>query len=378
MIVSYMPRRPMKFGESVIPFWNNAAIRALLLMLRGPNPRYNRCTGSLAPLVLMRSIVLGIFPMRRTVMTLPDIRLMQAAIVLAEELNFSRAADRLHIAQSTLSKQVLELENQLGFRLFERDHQTVELTDAGRKFVEEARESVLHAERAVLVAASSHRGADEILNIGKSAYTDPYLVSIFLSIRLPLYPGMHIRWWSNHSSELACDVVAGTLDLALATGVPDTPKLSCLKLAEHPFYVAMSAHYPLAAQREVRLADMHNRTWILFSRHVSPYLYDAIVNKSSKAYSTATEMHHVTGAEESVPLIHEHDGLAILTRTGAWRIARDGITMRPLVEDNLRVVTNLAARGDSKSRLVSEFVKATARKLEGLRKPSQARLPLSA
>jgi DNA-binding MarR family transcriptional regulator len=85
--------------------------------------------------------------LRRIVMLLPEIRLLQAAITLAEELNFSRAAERLHISQPTLSKQIVELESQLGFRLFERNHQIVDLTDAGRAFVEEAREAVLHVER---------------------------------------------------------------------------------------------------------------------------------------------------------------------------------------------------------------------------------------
>jgi DNA-binding transcriptional LysR family regulator len=61
------------------------------------------------------------------VMAIPEIRLLQAAIALAEDLNFTRAAERLHIGQSTLSKQICELEGQLGFRLFERNHQRVDL-----------------------------------------------------------------------------------------------------------------------------------------------------------------------------------------------------------------------------------------------------------
>jgi DNA-binding MarR family transcriptional regulator len=83
------------------------------------------------------------FRARRMVMVLSEIRLMQAAIALAEELNFSRAAERLNLTQPALSKQIIELEGMLGFRLFERNHQNVELTDAGRAFVEEARDAVL-------------------------------------------------------------------------------------------------------------------------------------------------------------------------------------------------------------------------------------------
>lgn len=192
-------------------------------------------------------------------MALPEIRLLQAAIVLAEELNFSRAAERLHLTQPALSKQIVELEGQLGFRLFERNHQIVELTDAGRAFVEEAREAVLHTERAVVAAKAVFNGADEVLNVGKSACEDPFLVSTLLSVRLPLFPGMRVKLWSNYSTELAQQVIAGTLDLALITSIPETPKLSLLNVADNPFYIAMSLNDELAHHRELRMEHLHNR-----------------------------------------------------------------------------------------------------------------------
>src|ERR1700744_2090872 len=108
-------------------------------------------------------------------MVLPDIRLLQAAIVLAEELHFSRAADRLHITQSALSKQISKLEDEIGFQPFIHNHQVVEITEAGRVFGDGAREAVFHAERAVLSGRAIANGADELLNLGKSAYTDPFL-----------------------------------------------------------------------------------------------------------------------------------------------------------------------------------------------------------
>ncbi|HWG20739.1 MAG TPA: LysR family transcriptional regulator [Terracidiphilus sp.] len=311
-------------------------------------------------------------------MPLPEMRLVQSAIVLAEELHFFRAAVRLGIDQSALTKRIMELESLLDVRLFERNHQKVELTEAGAKFVEHARQGVVHIEDAVTAARAAPRGTENILNVGRSAYTDPWLAAVIRSVQVPLYPGIQINWSSNYSHEVARYVIAGTLDLALITGVPETPKLSFLKLAEHHFYIAISSRHPLAAHRELRLADMHNRTWVMFSQQVSPYMYSTVMNEAKRVAVASSELHHVTGAEEAVPLILERDGLAFLTRTGAWRIARDGITMRPLAEENLKLVTNLAVRPDTKSRLVKEFVKATARKLESLRKPPQARLPLSA
>jgi DNA-binding transcriptional LysR family regulator len=311
------------------------------------------------------------------VMALPEIRLMQAAIALAEDLNFSRAAERLHLTQPALSKQIFELEGQLGFRLFERNHQTVELTDAGRAFVEEAREAVSHAERAVVSAKAVFNGADEILNIGKSAYTDPFLVSTLLSVRLPLFPGMRVKLWSNYSNELAHQVIAGTLDLALTTGVPDTPKLSLLKVADNPFYIAMSLDDELVVHRQLFMEHLHNRNWILLGRHANAHLYDTIQRVALDKGVSAYDICPVMTPEEVPELILEHKGLAFLPRTGAWRIARDGITMRPLAEERLRLVTNLAMRANSKSRLVNEFVKATARKLGSLGQTAQRKLPLT-
>ena len=305
-------------------------------------------------------------------MVLPEMRLVQSAIVLAEELHFFRAAVRLGIDQSALTKRIIELESLLDVRLFERNHQKVELTEAGRKFVEEAREAVLHTERAILSARAASQCSDDVLDLGKSTYTDPYLVSMVLSIRLPLFPNVKIRLWSNYSYELAHEVMIGSLDLALTTGIPENPKLSCLKLAEGPFYIALSSTDPLAAKSQLRLGDMRHRTWVLFSRHAGPYLYEMIQREASATGVSPSDLHHVSSPEEAVPLILEHDGLAFLNRASAWRIARDGITMRPLAEESLRLIARLAVRADNKSRLISEFVKATSRKLDSVRRSVRA------
>lgn len=310
-------------------------------------------------------------------MVLPDIRLLQAAIMLAEELHFSRAADRLHLTQSTLSKQIFKLENEIGFQLFIHTRPLVEITDAGRVFVEEAREAVFHAERAVLSGRAIANGAEDILNLGKSAYTDPFLVSTLLSVHLPLFPGMKVKVWSNFSNELAQQVVAGTLDLAVITGVPNNSKLRLETIADNPFYIAMSMEDELAAHRELCLEDMHNWNWILLGQHANPYLYDMIQVVASDKNVRPSEIHPFTSPDEASELIREHQGLAFLPRTAAWRIARDGITMRPLAEDRLRLITKLATRSNNKSRLVNEFVHTAVRKLKSIGQAAQGKLPLT-
>jgi DNA-binding transcriptional LysR family regulator len=117
-----------------------------------------------------------------------DVRLLAAIVMLSEELNFTRAAKRLGITQSGLSRRVQALEKKHRIKLFERNNANVTLTEAGRVFVEEARLSLLHNERAMQAARAATEGQESILTIGRSPYADPFLTSALLSIHLPLLP----------------------------------------------------------------------------------------------------------------------------------------------------------------------------------------------
>jgi DNA-binding transcriptional LysR family regulator len=310
-------------------------------------------------------------------MVLPDISLLQAAIVLAEELHFGQAASRLNMSQPTLSKQIFRLERSIGLRLFEHRHQAAELTPAGQVFIAEAREVVFHAERAILSARAVVDGSTEILNFGRSSYTDPFLVSLLTSIELPLFPTMKIKLWSNYSNVLAQHLVTGTLDVALITGVPSKGNLSTLEIANDLYYIAMPSGDELAKYKEVQLNQMQGRLWVLFGPHTNAHLYNEVLSVTSEKDIYPSDILHFTTPDEASGLVREHLGLALLPRTAAWRIARDGITIRPLAEDRLRLVTSLAVRADSKSKLVTEFVKASGRKLGEVGQQRQGRLPLT-
>ena len=117
-----------------------------------------------------------------------EIRFMEAAIALAEKLHFGRAARGLHITQPALTKQIAQLEARIGFPLFKRDHQTVEVTDAGRAYISEARLALLPSDRAFQSARAAMRNAEVSLNVGKTPYCDPFLISTLLSVHPPLFP----------------------------------------------------------------------------------------------------------------------------------------------------------------------------------------------
>ena len=291
------------------------------------------------------------------------INLMKSAIALADTLNFSRAAKILHVSQPTLTKNVAALGDWVGVPLFERDRQNVTINDAGRAFVEEARISVLHCERAVQAARAATHSSETVLNIGRSPYTDPFLISTLLSVRLPLFPKLRVELSSQFSCDLVHDVLAGSMDLAITTEPPLSPMLSAAKIAESPFYIAMSEDHELAGHEALSLEDLDAREWILFERRVHPRLYDSIMRRAQERHVTPAQIHHVMTAEEAFPFISQGQGVAFLGKSGALRLANGSITIRPLLEETLVLRTYIAARADNKSKVASEFVRSFVRKV---------------
>jgi DNA-binding transcriptional LysR family regulator len=305
-----------------------------------------------------------------------DLRLIRAAVTVAEELSFSRAAVKLHVSQPALTKQIQDLEATLGVPLFIRDRQRVHMTDAGRAFVEESKLALIHQERAVAVARSTAKGVETILNLGQSPFVDPFLSSIVTSVHLPLFPELRINVSCDYAPELLRRVASGELEIALLTAGPELPQLTQVEVAISPLYVLISETSALTVKRTLGLQDLDEIPWILFARQVHPTLYDAIHERAMSLGIVATERHHVISAELAAQLVFRTGGAAILNKHGAWRMAMDGLTMRPLDEPEIVMRTVLAVRNDA-SRLVSELVRATVRKLKSLSAPSQGTLPLT-
>jgi DNA-binding transcriptional LysR family regulator len=282
---------------------------------------------------------------------------MESAIALSEELNFTRAAQKIHISQPMLTKNIAELEASLGFQLFERDRRTVKLNNAGRAYIEPARLALLYGERAYQAARAAMQDADVVLHVGRSPYTDPFLISTLLSVNLPRFPRLRIELSSQFSYDLIHELIAGGLDLTFATEPPESPLLTTVKVAESPFYIAMSEDDELARHRSVTLEAMADRCWILFERRLHPPLYDAVMQAAEEKKVTPAKIQHVTAPEEAFPCVANGSCVAFLVKAGALRIARNGVTVRPLAEDTLSLKTYLASRADNQSKVVSELVR---------------------
>jgi DNA-binding transcriptional LysR family regulator len=305
-----------------------------------------------------------------------DLRLLRAAVVVAEELNISRAAFRLAISQPGLTKQIQELEHRVGVRLFDRDTQRVELTEAGRAFAAEAGKAIFHRDRAVEVARSVARGAEFVLNVGASHYLDPLLSSALTAVHLPMYPNLRIHIVSGYSPELTHRVAVGELDLAVVAAGVESKRITAIPLTNSPLYILMERSSQLASHRELTLKDLAGVPWVIFDQKVHPQLHDSIFQKATSSGSTPSEKHDITTAELAAQLVGSTGGVAFLTRWGAWKVMVDGLTIRPLAEPGIEVRTVIAASTNA-SRLVGQFMRAVVKKLEGVSTPRQGKLPLA-
>ena len=308
-----------------------------------------------------------------------EVRHLRAVIFLAEEMNFTRAADRLHITQSALSKQINDIERQHRFHLFtRRDKKMVELTEVGRIFVEETRAALLHIDRAVRFASAARDGGGRILTMGHSPDADLRWISAVLAIRLPLYPKLRIHLISEFSSELVRSVMAGDLDLALVTAPPESSRITTAAFARTHLYAALPENHPAAQKENIGLQDLAGDEWILLARRAHPVVHDAIMDAAKREGIAPKQTHEVHTTQQAFHLVCEHVGVAILTKF-AVDVSVRGVVVKSLSDTSLRFETCVIIRTDNDSRLTNEFARSFLRRHQPqILRSKQMELSLSA
>ena len=195
------------------------------------------------------------------------------------------------------------------------------------------------------------------------------------TIRLPLYPRLELRFSSHFSNEALRMLRSGDADLALTAGLQEQSGVSSNTIAAESFFLALRTDDPLCEKREMQITDVHHHPLALFERHVNPAVYDRLQQILAAEAIHPSEVHHIQRAEEAAELILQTGCIALLTKTGAWRISDGVITLRPLKDDRSQLHTYLSVRLEEESRLLSEFLRTFKKRLAS--KPKQAELPLA-
>lgn len=205
-----------------------------------------------------------------------ELRHLRYFVVVAEEQNVTRAAERLHVSQPPLSRQIHDLEEELGVELFRRTAKSLALTEAGKIFLNEARAVLLRVDKAVETVRTVAQGDRGRLRIGYA----PSLTVELLPKALRLFererPGVRVSLHDLSTEECVQWLTARKLDVAL-TVRPSRPGMRGLtfeKLVTYPLCCAVGAAHPLAKKRSVGLAQLRQERFMVYSREDYPEYFD--------------------------------------------------------------------------------------------------------
>jgi DNA-binding transcriptional LysR family regulator len=198
-----------------------------------------------------------------------ELRHLRYFVCIAEELHFGNAAQRLGISQPPLSQQVRALEDELGVRLFDRTSRRVQLTEAGRQFLPEARETLAQADRAARVARSAHSGEIGRLSLGISPSVPfiPHVVDALARFRRT-FSQVTIELSELRADEQIAGVERRTLDMGIMRSFSalELPRqMQSLPLQREGMVLVMRKDHPLATcERDPILGDLDTEPLILF------------------------------------------------------------------------------------------------------------------
>ncbi|WP_298044926.1 LysR family transcriptional regulator [uncultured Citricoccus sp.] len=187
-----------------------------------------------------------------------ELQQLRYVVAVAEEANFTRAAAKCFVVQSALSHQIKRLEEELGVALFNRTSRRVELTAAGAAFVEEARSSLEHAERAAVEAAAAAGHIRGHLSVGVIPTVTAIDMPAALKIFRKAHPQVHISLQVAGSHELEAAISSGAVDIGLL-GLPQHRRprgVAWRHLMSDESVAVVSSAHPLAGGRQLRLADL--------------------------------------------------------------------------------------------------------------------------
>ncbi len=277
-----------------------------------------------------------------------DVQQLRCFLTVAEELHFGRAAERLHLTPSPVSRSVKDLERELGVQLFVRRHHQVQLTTTGELLVDRVRSIIDQIDGLKAVASEAMGSPQRVIRIGGTYLCPPTVMDRFVSLIEETFPGRTVDVTAAPSSELLPDLEHGRLDAALVHLPLERPDLDSLVVARYTFWLAMRADDPLAESHALSLADLADRTMTIGPPTPQPvamnrlhaYLRDAGIRSFHQmADNDATMLaSHIRRSRGLTLTLDPASG-------GSARIFDDpAFEVVPLHDDNLEFLLGLAWR----------------------------------
>ncbi|WP_342117842.1 LysR family transcriptional regulator [Pseudoduganella sp. OTU4001] len=303
-----------------------------------------------------------------------ELRQLRYFATVAEELHFGRAARRLHMTQPPLSQTIMALEETLGAPLFERNRRGVALTAAGAALLPEAQRLLQQAAGLPELVQRAATGASGRLSLAFVSSADYSVLPPSLRAYRAEYPQVEITLKEATSDLQLDDLLEGRVDAGLL--IPPLPdrarqELDYLPVLSEPLVLAAPAELPALAAARARggkapgAADLRKLAGIpliIFPRHISPGLYDAVLSVFREAGITPEVGQEAIQMQTIVSLVSAGMGLALVPQSVS-NLRRPGVEYLPLVQSTPLVETGLAWRRDNASPVLRGFLELMKKRI---------------
>jgi DNA-binding transcriptional LysR family regulator len=282
-----------------------------------------------------------------------ELRHLRYFVAAAEELHFRRAAERLGIAQPALSQQIQQLEQEIEALLFHRLTRGVELADAGKAFLDDARAILEHVEQAKAKAQRVARGDQGMIRIGftGSASFNPIVPSIIQDYRAR-FPGVAVSFVESGTSQLVDSLRAGRVDAAFIRSLTrEVDGLFVVLIIEEEMLIALPLKHELAAAESLPLEALAGEPIILFPRANSPELHDDIVLACRRGGFSPRIVQQAPEVATALNLIAAGEGVSIVPAS-MRHMQPQGVAYRAILGDAPRAPLSLAHRSNDRSAAV--------------------------
>ncbi|TKI05517.1 LysR substrate-binding domain-containing protein [Martelella alba] len=278
-------------------------------------------------------------------------------LVLAEELQFSRAASRLGLTQSALSQQIARLEKELGVALFERTKRSVRLSDCGQVFLSDAQDVITQIDKAVETARRAAKGQLGKLTI---AYVDAAPFSILSPLLIAFrrqYPDVRISLHEMTSGEQFSALQQGKIDVGLLRPMFDADWLRSATLLRETYVIAMWREHDLAAFDEVDFRQLNNEKFIFTSIEKARYINSKFMPIFKRHGMFPIIVQEVNQLHALLSLVGAGMGLALIPLSVA-RNNNHGVIYRNIAGmESPYAELDIAWRDDNNKTLVKNFIR---------------------
>ncbi|HEY4381411.1 MAG TPA: LysR family transcriptional regulator [Acidobacteriaceae bacterium] len=297
-----------------------------------------------------------------------ELRHLRYFVAVGEEQHYGRAARKLRVAQPALSRQIQDLEEELGFQLFERLPRGVKLSAAGKLFLEDVQRILRDVNEAAARADRVARGRSGTLRVGftENASWQGVVPESFRRFR-EMRPDADLQLQPAGSLEQLNAIRSGRLDSGFVFNMPKTdPELELLPVAVQHIELAALRGHPLTKLKKVRLRDLTEAPFVWFPRRESPALYDRLMHECFRGGLKSPRIVQ-EGLDEAtiLSLVATGIGVGWVLGTARWRCPKSVVIM-PVTDLNVTLPLSLAWRKDNTSPLLASFV-AEVRRSPGMR-----------